>query len=165
MQTKRSSAAGTVAKKSANTASTWGQLKVNDLVLVDSAPLIYLLDGHPQFSSLFEGLFVAFEDGQLRIAISTITIAEVLAGPFKNGQDVLAKRYEKALSGFEVIPVSQDIAVSASRLRISCKLKLMDALQAATALEIGAQALVTHDRDFSRFSGLAVLCGGDDGDK
>lgn len=159
MPAKPGSAADTAAKKSVNTARTWSQLSVNDLVLVDSAPLIYLLGGHPQFSSLFEGLFLAFEDGQLRIAISTITMAEVLAGPFKNGQEVLAKRYEKALSSFEVIPVSQDIAVSASRLRISCKLKLMDALQAATALEINAQALVTHDRDFSRFSGLPVLYG------
>ena len=159
MPTKRSSAAAAATRKPAPTAHTWGPLKVNDLVLVDSVPLIYWLDGHPQFSSLFEGLFLAFEEGQLRIAISTITIAEVLSGPFKNGQDVLAKRYEKALSSFEVIPVSQDIAISASRLLASCNLTLMDALQAATALEIGAQALVTHDRDFSRFRGLPVLCG------
>ena len=137
----------------------WGDLKTNDLVVVDSAPLIYFLDGHPTFSNLFDGLFEAYDAGELRIAISTIAIAEVLAGPFKNGQDVLAKRYEKALVSFDVIPVTQDIAVSASRLRISCKLKLMDALQAATALEIGAQALVTHDRDFSRLEGLTVLYG------
>ena len=137
----------------------WGDLKTNDLVVVDSAPLIYFLDGHPRFANLFDGLFEAYDAGQLRIAISTIAIAEVLAGPFKHGQDVLAKRYEKALASFDVVSVTQDIAVSASRLRISCKLKLMDALQAATALEIGAQALVTHDRDFSRFSGLPVLYG------
>ena len=137
----------------------WGDLKTNDLVVVDSAPLIYFLDGHPTFSNLFDGLFEAYDAGQLRIAISTIAIAEVLAGPFKNGQDVLAKRYEKALASFDVIPVTQEIAVSASRLRISCKLKLMDALQAATALDIGAQALVTHDRDFSRLKGLTVLYG------
>jgi predicted nucleic acid-binding protein len=37
----------------------------------------------------------------------------------------------------------------------------MDALQAATALEVGAQALVTHDRDFSRYKGLTVLYGHD----
>ena len=159
MPRKRSLTGAAAGKKSVNIARTWGQLMVNDLVLVDSAPLIYLLDGHTKFASLFEGLFMAYEEGQLRIAISTIAMAEVLAGPFKNGQDVLAKRYEKALSAFEVIPVTQDIAVSASRLRISCKLKLMDALQAATALEIGAHALATHDRDFSRFSGLPVLYG------
>ena len=145
--------------KSAAPAQTWAQLTVNDLVVVDSAPLIYFLDGHPKFSSLFDGLFEAYDKGQLRIAISTVAMAEVLAGPFRNGQDVLAKRYEKALSAFDVIPVTQDIAVSASRLRISCKLRLMDALQAATALDIGAQALVTHDRDFSRLKGLTVLYG------
>ena len=165
MPSKRSLTGATAAKKpvhkSANIERIWCQLKVSDLVLVDSAPLIYLLDDHAEFLPMFEGLFMAYEAGHLRIAVSTIAIAEVLAGPFKNGQDVLAKRYEKALSTFEVIPVTQDIAVSASRLRISCKLKLMDALQAATALEVGAQALVTHDRDFSRFSGLTVLYGDD----
>lgn len=164
MKTKRSLMGIMAAKQSTNDIRTWGQLNVRNLVLVDSAPLIYLLDDHAEFLPLFEGLFMAYEEGNLRIAISTIAIAEVLAGPFENGQDVLAKRYEKALSTFEVIPVTQDIAVSASRLRISCKLKLMDALQAATALEIGAQALVTHNRDFSRFSGLTVLYG-DDGAK
>jgi predicted nucleic acid-binding protein len=32
-------------------------------------------------------------------------------------------------------------------------------LQAATALELGAAALVTHDRDFSKLSGLKILAG------
>jgi predicted nucleic acid-binding protein len=32
-------------------------------------------------------------------------------------------------------------------------------MQAATALEIGAIALVTHDRDFSRLADLRVLLG------
>jgi predicted nucleic acid-binding protein len=137
----------------------WGGIGNGDLVLVDSAPLIYLLDDHPEFASRFEGLFEAYEQGQVQIAISTIAIAEVLAGPFKHGQDVLAKRYETALCGFEVVPVSQDIAVTAARLRAATGLRLPDALQAATALQIGAVALVTHDRDFSRLEGLRVLMG------
>lgn len=138
----------------------WGGLQQGDLVVVGSAPLIYLLDGHPEFAPLFEGLFEAHERGALQIAISTIAVAEVLAGPFKHGQDVLAKRYEKALAGFEVVPVSQEIAVTAARLRAGSGLRLPDALQAATALEIGAAALVTHDRDFSRLTGLRVILGG-----
>ena len=77
----------------------WGGIGNGDLVLVDSAPLIYLLDDHPS-SPRFEGLFEAYEQGQVQIAISTIAIAEVLAGPFKHGKDVLAKRYETALGGF-----------------------------------------------------------------
>ncbi len=148
--------------KPQNTPPLWGALRHGDLVVVDSAPLIYLLDDHPEFAAQFEGLFAAYDAGTLRIAISTIALAEVLAGPFDKGHDALAKRYEKALAAFEVVPVSHEVAVSASRLRVAYKLKLMDALQAATALEIGAQALVTHDRDFSRLAasgGLRVLYG------
>ncbi|WP_056180068.1 type II toxin-antitoxin system VapC family toxin [Pseudorhodoferax sp. Leaf267] len=127
--------------------------------MVDSAPLIYLLDDHPVLAPQFAGLFEAYEQGALHIAISTMAVAEVLAGPFKHGQDALAKRYEKTLSGFEVVPVSQEIAVTAARLRAGSGLRLPDALQAATALEIGAVALVTHDRDFSRLTGLRVILG------
>jgi predicted nucleic acid-binding protein len=140
-------------------AALWDGIGNGDLVLVDSVPLIYLLDDHPEFAPRFEGLFEAYEQGQVQIAISTIALAEVLAGPFKHGKDVLAKRYETALGGFDVVPVSQDIAVTAARLRATTGLRLPDALQAATALQIGAVALVTHDRDFSRLEGLRVLMG------
>jgi predicted nucleic acid-binding protein len=149
----------TRSRKAGPAASLWGGLRDGDLVVVDSAPLIYLLDDHPIFAPVFEGLFVLQAQGAIQIAISTIAMAEVLAGPFKHQQDVLAKRYEKALSNFDVVPVSQDIAVTAARIRASTGLRLPDALQAATALEAGAVALVTHDRDFSRLADLRVILG------
>jgi predicted nucleic acid-binding protein len=149
------------AVKGAEASAGWGRLRDGDLVVVDSAPLIYLLDDHPQFAPGFVGLFDLQAEGRVQIAISTITMAEVLAGPFKHGQDVLARRYEKELANFEVVPVSQDVAVTAARIRAGTGLRLPDALQAATALEIGAVALVTHDRDFSRLAGLRVILGDD----
>lgn len=137
----------------------WGGLQEGDLVVVDTAPLIYILEDHPRFAALFQGLFEAADRGQLQVAVSTISVAELLVGPFKEGRDALAKRYEKALANFELIAVSTEIAVTAARLRASTGLRLPDALQAATALESGATALVTHDRDFSKLSGLQVLLG------
>ena len=86
-------------------------------------------------------------------------LAEVLVGPFKRGKEALEKRYERALGGFELLPVTQEIAVTASRLRASLGLRLPDAIQAATGLESGAVALVTHDRDFSKLKGLRVITG------
>ena len=137
----------------------WGGLKDDDRVLVDSAPLIYLLEDHAVFAPRFEGVFRLHEAGRVRIAVSTIAVAEVLVGPLRHGQDALAKRYEKAMEGFDIVAVSQAIAVTAARLRANAGLRLPDALQAATALEIGAVALVTHDRDFSKLNGLRVLGG------
>lgn len=155
----KASARKAPAKKAAAQALLWGGLRGGDLVVVDSAPLIYLLDDHPEFAPAFEGLFELHAQGTVQIAISTIAMADVLAGPFKHGQDVLAKRYEKALASFDVVPVSQEIAVTAARLRAASGLRLPDALQAATALEVGAVALVTHERDFSRLSGLRIISG------
>ena len=137
----------------------WGGLRVGDLVVVDTAPLIYILEDHPRFAALFEGLFEAADRGEVQIALSTITVAELLVGPLREGRDALAKRYEKAVGSFELVPVSTEIAVTAARLRAGTGLRLPDALLAATALEIGAVALVTHDRDFSKLSGLKVLLG------
>ena len=159
MGTSGKSPSGPRRRKKTAVAALWGRLRDGDLVVVDSAPLIYLLDDHPEFAPAFVGLFDLQADGKVQIAISTIAMAEVLAGPFKHGQDVLAKRYEKELANFEVVPVSQEIAVTAARLRASTGLRLPHAIQAATTLEVGAVALVTHDRDFSRLSGLRVILG------
>lgn len=45
----------------------------------------------------------------------------------------------------------------AARLRIRYGLKLADAIQLASALAINADALVTHNRDFSKVAGITVL--------
>ncbi len=138
----------------------WGGLPAGATVLVDTAPFIFLLEGHPKFADQFTGLFEAAQDGELHIALSTITLAEVLTGPFKAGQAALAKRYEKALQQYNVIPVSATIAALAAQMRVTYRLKLPDAIQLASALDIGAAALVTHDRDFSRVTGIDILTAG-----
>ena len=127
--------------------------------MVDTAPFIYVLEAHPQFAAQFLGLFEAAARGDLNIALSTITLAEILTGPFKAGQTALAKRYEKSLCLYNVVPVSTPIAALAAQLRAQYRLKLPDALQLATALDIGASAFVTHDRDFSVVTGVTILMG------
>ena len=52
--------------------------------------------------------------------------------------------------------MSPAIASLAAQLRAQYKLRLPDALQLATALDVGADAMVTHDRDFSKMMGLRV---------
>ena len=137
----------------------WGGLSEGATVLVDTAPWIYLLEDHVEFAPRFVGLFEAAERGQIQLALSTVTLAEVLTGPFKAGQTALAKRYEPALGAYQVVPLSAEVASLAAQLRVQYRLKLPDAVQLASALEIGAAALVTHDRDFSAVQGLPVLMG------
>src|SRR2546423_4883803 len=127
------------------------------LLLIDSAPIIYVLEGHPKFGTRFKPLFEAHAAGRLRFAVTTITIAEVLTGPLQAADDALARRYRAILQSWQPIALDVDIAESAARLRASLRLRLADAVQAASALAINAAALVTYDRDFSRVRSLRVI--------
>jgi len=73
------------------------------------------------------------------------------------GDDALTRRYRAILQSWQPIALDVDIAESAARLRVSLRLRLADAVQAASALAINAAALVTHDRDFSRVHSLKVI--------
>ena len=128
------------------------------LLLVDSAPIIYWLDGKAAFAKRFAPLFDLHAQGGVRFAVTTITIAEVLTGPLQAGDDALAQRYRAVLESWRVVDLNAGLAEDAARLRATLRLKLPDAIQAASALAINADALVTFDRDFSRLSALRVLC-------
>jgi predicted nucleic acid-binding protein len=132
-------------------------LPENALLLIDSAPIIYVLEDHPELAARFRPVFEGHEEGLVRLAVTTVTLAEVLTGPLSARDEVLAERYRATLKSWFVVDLDAEIAESAARLRAACKLKLADAVQAASALAIGADALVTHDRDFSALRDLRVL--------
>jgi predicted nucleic acid-binding protein len=141
-------------------------LPANALVLVDTAPIIYVLEDHPRFGERFRPLFEAHEAGALQLAITTITIVEVMTGVERAGvlngpaEDrdwglavrcpELRSRYAEVLESWRVIDLDYVIAVRAAEFRAVYRLKTPDAVQVASALEINADAFVTHDRDFSR---------------
>ncbi len=127
------------------------------LVLVDSAPIIYTLEANARFARRFERLFQRHADGEIGLAVTTVTIAEVLTGPLSVGEEALAKRYRAVMEAWQVVDFTTDIAESSARLRGKYGLKLPDAIQLASALAINADALVTHDRDFAKVKGLRVL--------
>jgi len=126
------------------------------LLLVDSGPIIYVLEEHI-LKARFQPLFEAQGRGRVRFAVTTTAIAEVMIGPLKRGEEAAARRARAILETWRVVPLDADIAESAARLRASLNLKLIDAVQLASALAINADALVTHDRDFSRAQTLKVI--------
>jgi predicted nucleic acid-binding protein len=139
-----------------------GPLAIDDLpnqalLLLDSAPIIYFLEGHAKLGPRFAPLFEAHAAGQVQFAVTTVSVCEVLTGPLKSGDDAVVRRYRAVLDSWRVVDLDADIAESAARLRASLGLKLADAIQAASALAINAAALVTHDRDFSRVRSLKII--------
>ncbi len=132
-------------------------LSAGALILVDSAPIIYTLESHSTLAGRFARLFERHANAEIELAVTTVTLAEVLCGPLKAGEEALARRYRATLESWQVVVFDADIAESAARMRGMYGLKLPDAIQLASALAINADALVTHDRDFSRVRGLRIL--------
>lgn len=132
-------------------------LEEGALVLADTAPIIYVLEAHAQFAARFSPLFARHAAGTLQLAVSTVTLSEVLAGPLGAGEEALARRYRAMLESWRVVDLTADIAEQAARMRAQYRLKLPDAVQLATALAINAEALVTHDRAFGKVRGLRIL--------
>lgn len=128
------------------------------LLLLDSPPIIYVLEHHPVFSHRFLPLFKAQAEGRVNFAVTTVGIAEVLTGPLRVPDEPLARRFRAIMESWHVVPLDSAVAESAARLRASLRLKLPDAVQLASALTINADALVTHDRDFSGVRSLRIIC-------
>jgi predicted nucleic acid-binding protein len=130
------------------------------VLVVDTAPIIYWLEGHPRLADRFRPVFEAAESGAATIVISTVTLAEVLAGPLRTPDELLTARYREALTrspGWQVMPLDIEVAVEAARIRAAYRLRLPDAIQVATAIRASATALVTHDQALRRVRGLQVL--------
>ena len=127
------------------------------LLLLDSAPIIYFLEGHPKFGPRFQPVFEEHANGRVRFAVTTITIVEVLTGPLSAGDESLVRRYRNILESWQVVALDGAIAESAARVRAVFRLKLADAVQVASALAVNADALVTHDRDFTSVRSLRVI--------
>lgn len=128
------------------------------VLVVDTAPIIYSLEGHPRLAARFAPVFEAAEEGAAQIVISAITLAEVIAGPLRSGDEALAARYRETLTrAWQVMPVDVEVAVEAARIRIAHRLRLPDAIQVATAIRANAAALVTHDSALTAVRGIKVI--------
>ena len=127
------------------------------LLLINAAPIIYVLEDHPRLASRFRSLFDAHAEGRLRFAVTTITIAEVLTGPLGAGDDALAQRYRAILETWR--PVALDVGHRRKRREASRVVAAETRRRgaAASAIAVNAAALATHDRDFSRVRSLRVL--------
>ena len=84
------------------------------LLLVDSAPIIYTLEAEERLAARFAPMFQRHADGEPVLAVTTITIAEVLTDPLRAGKESLAIRYRVALDAWRVVDLTSDVAESAA---------------------------------------------------
>jgi len=115
--------------------------------LIDTNIIIYLTQGRLKISDF------AKKGG--RLCISSITYIETLGYPFQNQAE--EKYVTELCEMFERISITKEIEKQAILIRKSNKIKLPDAIIAATAM-VYSLTLVTHNwDDFKSIQELKVL--------
>ena len=133
-----------------------GELKPLKIAL-DTNILIYFLEGIEPYASKVENLLNSFMKRENEGIISTINIPEVLIGFYVAGDEKRATRTKKllkdlTLNGFEIVPITFEIADLAASLRAKRGGKLPDALIVATAIDQAANFVYSQDEDLQRFN-------------
>jgi predicted nucleic acid-binding protein len=138
----------------------WLKPLLGHTVALDTAPLIYFIERHPQYFPSLQPFFDAVHRGEIRIVTSTLTLTEVFVHPLRQQNHELAKRYSSILlnaAHVQVLAVTPDIAMEAARLRASYRYKTPDAIQLATAHSANATFLVTNDVALVSVSKLRIV--------
>lgn len=116
-------------------------MKVN----IDTNVFIAIKNKEPEYEYC-ETIIDSVEEHHLSGVISTIVLAEILVGFYRNDENEEADSFSSsAILNFDIIPVNQDVARQAALIRAQYNLKLPDAIISASSLITGADFLITND--------------------
>lgn len=134
--------------------------KINS-IFIDTAPVIYYIEAHPQFGHLVKEIVSSFQSGNLNAFSSVITLSEVLPKPVETGNEKLAKDFADFLKhgkNFDLIEITSNIAERAGKLRGRYpSLRTVDAVQLSAAIEVGADIFLTNDKKLRKIKEIKIL--------
>lgn len=129
-------------------------------IALDTVVFIYFLERRDPFGVRATQLFERIEAGELPATMSSLVLAELLVPLYRSGRQHDASNLTRRLQHFrhlDIIPVGDEIAADAARLRAQYRLRTPDAIHAATALAANATGIVTHDQAFFALQGELAI--------
>lgn len=125
------------------------ELKKGLRLFIDTAPIIYFIEEHPVYINEVSDLFARTADGTVQVITSVITLIEVLAKPYKLGQNDIVDIYKDFFSnskGFSVMDIDSEIAELTAKIRAEFGFKVPDALQLAIFEHNDCDYFITNDK-------------------
>ncbi len=129
-------------------------------LFLDTAPVIYYVEQNPAYVKRVNHVFDRVDEGIIFTAASSITLAESLIIPYRQGEVQLQQDFFDVLVlGLHSVFVSPGPreAQQAAEIRARYNLSLTDAFQVACALSAGCQALLTNDQHFRQVAELQII--------
>jgi len=130
-------------------------------IYLDVNIFIYWLEEYPHYVQMLTELFQLIDNSQLQAVTSELTLAEALVKPIMDDDNNLQQNYQDMLTtnaGLHVVPISDEILIEAAKLRAkNTKIKLPDAIHAATAYATQCQAFITNDKALKAIPDIKVI--------
>lgn len=129
-------------------------------IYLDSNIWIYALEPISEYSQPLTALFEATDAGSLTLVTSELSLAEILVRPIQKANVLEQEAYIEAITSTDsliVMPVDRSILIGAAEIRANTKLKLPDAIHAATAMASSCTTFLTNDKQFRTVKGLHTL--------
>jgi len=129
-------------------------------VFLDTAPLIYLIEGAPGVREAARARLTEWIETGVPLHSSVLTLGELLVPAKRAGDSGRVYQYKTALRELLSGPlhsIDEYQAETAAEIRARYSLATPDALQLAAALAAGCDGFFTNDRELRKFKGIEVI--------
>lgn len=120
------------------------------MITIDSNIVIAYLAEDTEVSPFLD----ACREKGVYLYISTVVASEVLAFEMTDAERKIVKNF---LKNFILVPFTENLVDLVANLRMKSKIKLPDAIIAATALHTKTPLLTRNTKDFRKIEGLQLL--------
>ena len=125
-------------------------------VAVDSSLFIYASQNHDEFGVSSRRILNSINSGEYNGVASVLCLSEVIAKPMIISKDLGLKEQllMEGISHLDFISVNEEIAIRSAHLRAEhgSKLKLIDSIHLATAIEWKAGTFITNDHNLAKIA-------------
>ncbi len=132
----------------------------SDCIFIDTAPLIYYLEGNAKYFRYVESFFQQCFEFDKRLKTSVISKLEFCVKPYQEDQYELIKLFHAFVrdAHMEMVSINETDAEFAAQLRAQNNfLKNFDALQIAVAINNGCDTFLTNDKKLQRIQDINVV--------
>lgn len=129
-------------------------------IYLDANIWIYALENVAEYRVALTSLFRSARERSLTIITSELTLAEILVRAIREGDVAKQTAYTEAITAtnnITAVPISRVILLEAAKVRGNTKLKLPDAIHAASAIASSCTTFLTSDKQFRTVKGLHTL--------
>lgn len=116
---------------------------------LDTAPLIYLIEGHPQFASVVKDILIYCQQQSVSLTTTVLTELEFKTKPIRENRIDIVQAFDELLvdSHMQMVSITSEITSKALNLQQQLlSLKAFDSLQLGAALVHQCDVFITNDK-------------------